>query len=380
MATRVVVFMAAMFSILTLTGIAACSGGINSSPNIVGTWTASSKDISPDPGIYIDITYEFFKDGTYSWLESGQDLSDSGNYSFPDDAHIRFKSPTTSETDTFSLSDDTMTIIKPDGETMTLHRMSSESDSVAPVIFPDANLEATIREVIGKSQGNIYQSDLVALTKLDAGRNIANPTKGPIANLTGLEHCTSLTSLNLSRNQISDLSPLASLTSLTELNLYGNQISDLSSLTSLTSLTSLNLSGNQISSLSSLTSLTSLTSLSLGSNQISDILPLGSLTSLTSLSLGSNQISNLLSLSSLIKLTELNLYGNQISNLLPLSSLTGLNNLHLDGNQISDILPLVNNPGLGQGDYIYLGDNLLNATSVATHIPALEARGAIISY
>jgi Leucine-rich repeat (LRR) protein len=88
------------------------------------------------------------------------------------------------------------------------------------VTFPDPNLEAAIREVIGESEGDIYQSDLEGLTELDT----ANKS---ITNLNGLEHCTSLTKLGLNDNQISDLSPLQNLTSLTQLWLDNNQISDI---------------------------------------------------------------------------------------------------------------------------------------------------------
>jgi len=40
-----------------------------------------------------------------------------------------------------------------------------------------------------------------------------------IADLTGLEHCTSLTELTLMENQITNLSELTKLTKLTKLNL-----------------------------------------------------------------------------------------------------------------------------------------------------------------
>ena len=49
-----------------------------------------------------------------------------------------------------------------------------------------------------------------------------------------------------------------------------------------------------------------------------------------------------------------------------------LNNLF---NQISDIEALVNNPGLADGDWVWLGNNPLSETSVNTYIPQLEARG-----
>ena len=88
------------------------------------------------------------------------------------------------------------------------------------VVFPDPNLEAAIREAIGKPTGDIYQSDLEGLTSLDASsRNIAD--------LTGLEYCTSLTTLLIQSNQIDNITQLSGLTSLTTLNLSTNQISDI---------------------------------------------------------------------------------------------------------------------------------------------------------
>ena len=68
------------------------------------------------------------------------------------------------------------------------------------VILPDPNLEVAIREAIDKPIGDIYQSDLEELTEFSASeRNIVN--------LSGLEHCTNMTSLDLGYNQISDISP-----------------------------------------------------------------------------------------------------------------------------------------------------------------------------
>ena len=197
------------------------------------------------------------------------------------------------------------------------------------VTFADPNLEAAIREAIGKPTGPIYPSDLEGLTSLSASEK-------NIADLTGLECATSLTSLGLNDNQISDISPLANLTSLTGLYLYSNQISTISPLANLTSLMSLGLEWNQISDISPLANLTSLTGLSLRYNQISDISPLANLTHLTW--------------------------------------------LDLEGNQISDILPLVDNEGLSEGDEVYLTGNPLSSDSINIYIPQLEARGVIVDY
>ncbi|MDD4606867.1 MAG: leucine-rich repeat domain-containing protein, partial [Patescibacteria group bacterium] len=205
--------------------------------------------------------------------------------------------------------------------------------NAAVITFPDANLEAAVRDAIAKPTGDIYDTDVNGLTTFDAsGRSISN--------ITGMEYFTSLTSLHLGSNQISDISPLSALTSLTQIDLWSNQISNLSSLSGLTSLTSLELSYNQISNLALLSSLTLLPYLRLYGNQISDITPLSSLTSLTVLELGSNQISNLTGLSTLTSLTNLGLGFNEISDISPLSTLTSLTWLDLQTNSISDISAL----------------------------------------
>jgi internalin A len=235
----------------------------------------------------------------------------------------------------------------------------SKADEV--VTFPDPNLEAAIREAIGKPTGDIYQSDLDGLTYLGAsGRSITD--------LTGLEHCTSLAALDLHRNQVSDLSPLSGLTSLIWLYLPVNQISNLSPLSGLTSLTSLDLVWNQISDLSPLSGLTSVRDLNLSINQISDLSPLSGLTSLTSLSLMSNQITDLPPLSGLTSLTWLHLSGNLITNLSPLSGLTGLTWVNLAYNQIGDLSPL---SGLTSLTELYLFGNQISDISPLSGLSSL---------
>jgi Leucine-rich repeat (LRR) protein len=197
------------------------------------------------------------------------------------------------------------------------------------VTFPDPNLEAAVREVLNKPQGDIYASELARLRGLHAGGR-------DIQDLTGLEYCTKLENVNLPYNQISDLSPLANLTSLLALNLAENQIRDLFPLADLTKLQALALTQNQIDSIAPVVNLTSLSRLYLYSNQISDVSPLANLTNLTSVGITTNQI--------------------------------------------SDILPLVQNEGLGTGDSVYLADNPLNSDSINIYIPELEARGVTVQY
>ena len=211
------------------------------------------------------------------------------------------------------------------------------------VEFSDANLAREIRKALRLPTGDgvdllkIPKSELKKLTELRAiGEEITD--------LTGLEHASQLTVLNLNFNDISDITPLAQLTQLTELNLRHNNISDITPLAQLTQLTELNLERNQIRDLTPLAQLTQLTSLNLAGNNISDITPLTQLTRLTELVLnsnwGNNNISDLTALAQLTQLTELDLRGNNVSNITPLAQLTQLTELDLRRNKIANVTPL----------------------------------------
>ena len=137
----------------------------------------------------------------------------------------------------------------------------------APVDIPDPNLRTAIEDALGVTPGTpIAPAEMAALTHLEA-KNVN------ISNLTGLEHATNLTNLDLSdeyveaerrwvnSNSVSNLSPLSGLTDLKGLWLQRNAISDISPLARLTNLTRLSLGGNPLSDISPLAGLTNLTEL-----------------------------------------------------------------------------------------------------------------------
>ncbi len=297
------------------------------------------------------------------------------------------------------------------------------------VSIPDPNLRAAIEDALSKTSGDtITVADMARLPHLEAGN--AN-----IRDLTGLEHATNLTALDLGAqhvdgegwiqsnsirdlaplsgmthltrlelrgNNISDISPLAGLinltrlsvednsitdisalsglTHLTELELFGNNISDISPLSGLINLTWLQLFHNQITDLSPLSGLTHLRRLALSQNGISDISPLSSLTNLETLGLASNSISDLSPLAGLTDLTRLGLRRNYISDLSALAGLTNLARVDLRHNYISDISPLVANTGLGNEDEVVLNNNPLSVISIKTHVPALQNRGVTVEF
>ncbi|HOL55663.1 MAG TPA: leucine-rich repeat domain-containing protein, partial [bacterium] len=114
-----------------------------------------------------------------------------------------------------------------------------------------------------------------------------------------------------------------------------------------------------------------------------NITPLSSLTSLQRLDLSHNQIIDINPLAGLTNLEELNLRNNQINNISPLINLTRIRILDLSNNWINDITPLVSNPGLGQGDIVYLQNNNLDIASNHSNllnIQLLQSRGVKVYY
>jgi len=247
----------------------------------------------------------------------------------------------------------------------------SPNDDSEALIFPDPNLEAAILGAIGNMTTDVYDSSLESLESLEAvGMGIVD--------LTGLQRCTNLTTLNLNRNQISDFSPISSMNHLENLNLAWNNIGNISCLTELTRLKILNLADNQIDDISPLENLYRLEELTLDTNDIDDINALSSLYTLTKLQLGNNVIVNIAPISNLTGLTELHLWKNRIVEISALSGLTELTNVQLGSNQIEEISPLINNSGLEEGDIVELRNNSLNKMTVDSHIPQLEKRGVTV--
>ena len=247
-----------------------------------------------------------------------------------------------------------------------------------PVNFPDENLEQAIRDAIGKQTGDIYPSDMKGLEELYAG------TKG-IENLTGIEYCEDLRTLDLIKNSISDISPLSKLTNLQKLRLWDNNISNISPLSELFNLQWLGLGENYISSsdLEDLSNLTKLQELVLFANNITDVSPLANLINLQGLYLDSNNITDVSPLANLTKLKKLDLDRTNISEISSISKLTNLQGLYLKDNNISDVQPLVDNSGLDSEDYIDIRGNYLDLSEDSEdmeNIQTLIDRGAVVEY
>lgn len=104
---------------------------------------------------------------------------------------------------------------------------SNEKSLSGQVIFPDTNLEATVRNTLfiervrRKDEALLKKPLAEEITAAEFGKfTIMEAVGKNITSLHGLKCCTNLKDLYLSDNQISDISPLASLGKLTVLSFF----------------------------------------------------------------------------------------------------------------------------------------------------------------
>ncbi len=93
--------------------------------------------------------------------------------------------------------------------------------------IPDTNLDSAVRTAL-RIAGNTVSNDLPMSEELLESLETLTASNNGIENLTGCEHMTGLTSLDLRNNQITDVTPLSRLYSLETLHLSGNGILDTS--------------------------------------------------------------------------------------------------------------------------------------------------------
>lgn len=211
-------------------------------------------------------------------------------------------------------------------------RPSASKSGETPVDIPDVGLRRRLEQVLKKGQDEVItRGDMESLREL-----VWEHETKSLRSLAGLEYAVNLESLWVTDGLVSDLSPLSDLASLRHLTVWNHEVSDLG--------------------------------------------PLSGLQRLTYLSVGGNRVSNLAPLTNLTALTDLNLTNNAVVNIRPLAKINSLRHLTLKWNGIADIAPLLDNAGVGEGDTVILTENPLNHHSREAHIPALQARGVLVTH
>ena len=208
-------------------------------------------------------------------------------------------------------------------------------------VFKDKALEEGVRKFVFAKRYNkepLVEGDLIHLSTIKV-------TNAGIKDLSGLEKCRALASLDLSGNEITDFSAIKDLKRIQYLNLAKNKIEDISPIAGLTALQYIELSKNRVKDLKPLEKLSNMRSLYLSNNRISDFSPALKLTKLWSLYLDHNQITKLDGVAALKGLTTLSAGNNEIADLGPLNGLTRLHFLFLENNKVAKLDSLVSMAG-----------------------------------
>ncbi len=180
--------------------------------------------------------------------------------------------------------------------------------------FPDEIFRVHVRQYDTDNDGTLQESELSVVTKMNGN------DKG-IADMTGIEHFTSLTHLYCSSNQLTELD-VSDLTHLRWLWCYSNQLTELN-ISNLTDLTSFDCGHNQLTELD-VTDLISLKYFLCNSNNLTN-LDTSSLNNLIEFYCGSNQLTEL-NVANLTNLTKLSCFNNHLTGL-DLSACTKLQQL-----------------------------------------------------
>jgi internalin A len=213
---------------------------------------------------------------------------------------------------------------------------TNKAEKAEVSIFPDKRLEAAVRKFVFDKRDNdkpITEADVANLSTIQG-------TGMGIKDLSGLEKCRSLASLDLAKNAITNLGPIAELASIQYLNLANNQIGDVAPLSKIVALQYIELSNNQVKDLKPLAGLTNMASLYLSNNQVSDISPITAFRRLSSLYLDKNKLTSVKGVENFKWLSSLSLNDNQLTDVTPIASLNSLYFLFLERNKIKDITPL----------------------------------------
>ena len=211
-------------------------------------------------------------------------------------------------------------------------------------VFKDKALEEGVRKFVFAKRYNkepLVEADLIHLSTIKV-------TNAGIKDLSGLEKCRALASLDLAGNNITDFSSIKDLKRIQYLNLAKNKIENIDPISGLTALQYIELSNNRVKNLIPLEKLSNMRSLYLSNNRISDFSPALKLSKLWSLYLDHNQITKLDGVASLKSLTTLSAGNNEIADLSPLNGLKRLHFLFLENNKITNLDALV---AMASADY-----------------------------
>jgi len=230
---------------------------------------------------------------------------------------------------------------------------------VEEVVFADASVEASVRELLGvDGETPVMSNQLWDITSFHVPVGVSSladlkymlfleeltiegAPNGQLNVLTSLDHLTSLTIIDTAINA-EELEYIGDLTTLEQLTMSGCNIVTVNALADLTGLTYLDLSNNTIRNIQAIANMTKLEELYLRQNALTDLTHLAELDSLKTLDVSHNSLTTLAPIFGLEGLTRLDASTNLLTDLTNVEYLTSLRYLAVAANTISDAKPLGN--------------------------------------
>lgn len=218
------------------------------------------------------------------------------------------------------------------------------------VVIPDANFRTCLVNdyptlMDGSQELIITQAQGFTGTLLCDNQNIED--------ISGVEHFTSVTVIDFSKNDIVDITGIANLSTLEEFYIFNNDLEIVPDLSSLSSLKVFQGNYNQLDNPPILSS--SIEELHLGNNSLGGTIDVSNYTNLTRLELFENDIQELNGFENLTKLERAILYTNELKEPKDLSALTLLKRLDISNNEYKD-LPTLSSSILEE---VKIGENML---------------------
>lgn len=160
-----------------------------------------------------------------------------------------------------------------------------------------------------------------------------------ISNAGGVQHFTSITTLNLSDNQLTTLPDISDISGLHNFYANNNELTSMPDMTALTQLRDFQVMDNQLTALPGLSG-EQLSYIYCSGNNITSLPPLTSFPELTRLVAGRNPLAEPVDVSSNTLLRELHLHQTNADTIIGLGNLTSLEQFYAWGNNIRDFSAL----------------------------------------
>ncbi len=229
--------------------------------------------------------------------------------------------------------------------------------------------DTNFRNKLKANYPQVIQDDQLLISAANSLEGLLNLRNAKITNLSGIEHFTSITTLDITDNKLTTIPDISTITGL--VNFYGNnnQFISLPDFTNQTELVDFQVMNNQLIALPGFSESSQLKSLYCTNNNITQLPPFTQFPNLEILVIGENQIAHELDFSSLTKLIQLHVHKLNLSTIVGLENLMQLQILFAWGNNISNFRGLDSNTTLTRA---FLYENPMNQLPFLGNKPNLN--------